>query len=124
MLTVLRLYLARQRGDLPAVSEAAKGLLAVIDTPGEPQLSLGEDLRALTLISLGVAEVWALRFKDAEGHLGQGVALARRPPPNPPPSGPIGAERSAAGRRSTWPSGTAGATSRSSPWPIRCSAGR
>jgi LuxR family transcriptional regulator, maltose regulon positive regulatory protein len=78
MLTVLRLYLARQRGDLPAVSEAAEGLLAAIDTPGEPQLSLGEDLRALTLISLGVAEVWAFRFKDAEGHLGQGVALARR----------------------------------------------
>src|SRR6202042_2486757 len=78
MLTVLRLYLARQRGDLPAVSEAAKGLLAVIDTPGEPQLSLGEDLRALTLISLGVAEVWALRFKDADQHLEQGVALARR----------------------------------------------
>jgi LuxR family transcriptional regulator, maltose regulon positive regulatory protein len=78
MLTVLRLYLARQRGDLPAVSEAAERLFAAIDTPGEPQLSLGEDLRALTLISLGVAEVWALRFKDAEGHLGQGVALARR----------------------------------------------
>ena len=78
MLTVLRLYLARQRGDLPAVSEAADDLLAAIDTPGEPQLSLGEDLRALTLISLGVAEVWALRFKEADRHLGQGVSLARR----------------------------------------------
>jgi LuxR family transcriptional regulator, maltose regulon positive regulatory protein len=78
MLTVLRLYLARQRGDLAAVSEAADGLLAAVDTSDEPQLSLGEDLRALTLISLGIAEVWALRFKDADGHLGQGVALARR----------------------------------------------
>jgi LuxR family maltose regulon positive regulatory protein len=78
MLTVLRLYLARQRGDLPAVSEAADGLLAAVDTPDEPQLSLGEDLRALTLISLGIAEVWALRFKDADQHLEQGVALARR----------------------------------------------
>src|ERR1700733_10267287 len=78
MLTVLRLYLARQRGDLPAVSEAAGGLLAAVDTPDEPQLSLGEDLRALTLISLGIAEVWAFRFKDADQHLEQGVALARR----------------------------------------------
>src|SRR5690242_8889210 len=78
MLSVLRLHLARQRGDLPALSEAADRLLAVVDTPGEPQLSLGEDLRALTLISLGIAEVWAFRFKDANQHLEQGVALARR----------------------------------------------
>jgi LuxR family maltose regulon positive regulatory protein len=78
MLTVLRLYLARQRGDLPAVSEAADGLLAAVDTPDAAQLGLGEDLRALTLISLGIAEVWALRFKDADQHLEQGVALARR----------------------------------------------
>ena len=78
MLTVLRLYLARQRGDLPAVAEAADRLLAAVDTPEEPQLSLGEDLRALTLISLGIAEVWALRLKDANQHLEQGVALARR----------------------------------------------
>ena len=65
VLTVLQLYLARQRGDLPAVAEAADRLLAAVDTPDEPQLSLGEDLRALTLISLGIAEVWAFRFKDA-----------------------------------------------------------
>src|SRR5690348_8813684 len=78
MLTVLRLYLARQRGDLPAVTEAADRLLTAVDMPDEPQLSLGDDLRALTLISLGIAEVWAFRFKDANQHLEQGVALARR----------------------------------------------
>jgi LuxR family transcriptional regulator, maltose regulon positive regulatory protein len=78
VLTVLRLYLARQRGDLPAVSEAADWLLAAVETPDEPQLGLGEDLRALTLISLGIAEVWALSFKDADQHLEQGVALAHR----------------------------------------------
>jgi LuxR family transcriptional regulator, maltose regulon positive regulatory protein len=78
MLTVLRLYLARQRGDLPAVTEAADRLLTAVDKPDEPQLSLGEDLRALTLISLGIAEVWAFRFKDANQHLEDGVALARR----------------------------------------------
>jgi len=78
MLTVLRLYLARQRGDLPAVTEAADRLLTAVDMPDEPQLSLGDDLRALTLISLGIAEVWAFRFKDANQHLEDGVALARR----------------------------------------------
>jgi LuxR family maltose regulon positive regulatory protein len=78
MLTVLRLYLARQRGDLPAVAEAADGLLAAVEAPDGPQLSLGEDLRALTLVNLGIAEVWGFRFKDANQHLEQGVALARR----------------------------------------------
>ena len=78
VLTVLQLYLARQRGNLSAVAEAADRLLAAVDTPDEPQLSLGEDLRALTLISLGIVELWAFRFKDANQHLEQGVALARR----------------------------------------------
>jgi LuxR family maltose regulon positive regulatory protein len=77
-LMVLRLYLARQRGDLPTLAETADRLLAAVETPDEPQLRLGEDLRALTLISLGIAEVWAFRFKDADQHLEQGVALAHR----------------------------------------------
>jgi LuxR family transcriptional regulator, maltose regulon positive regulatory protein len=78
VLTVLRLYLARQRGDLPAVAEAADWLLAAVETQAEwqPTWEAGEDLRALTLIGLGIAEVWAFRFKDASQHLEQGVALA------------------------------------------------
>src|SRR5262249_58443898 len=39
---------------------------------------LGEDLCALALISLGSAEFWAARSEEAERHLKQGVALARR----------------------------------------------
>jgi LuxR family maltose regulon positive regulatory protein len=42
------------------------------------QPGLGEDLHALALTSLGIAEVWAGRFEEAEPHLEQGVALARR----------------------------------------------
>jgi LuxR family transcriptional regulator, maltose regulon positive regulatory protein len=76
MLTVLRLYLARQHGDVPTVAEVADRLLAAVQAPDELQLGLGQDLRALTLISLGIAEVWAHRFKDADQHLEQGVALA------------------------------------------------
>jgi LuxR family transcriptional regulator, maltose regulon positive regulatory protein len=78
MLTVLRLGLARQRGDLPTMAEAAARLLAAVEAPDKLRLRLGEDLRALTLITLGVAEVWGFRFKDASQHLEQGVALAHR----------------------------------------------
>ena len=42
------------------------------------QLGLGEELRALALISLGIAELWSLRLDEAEAHLERGVALARR----------------------------------------------
>jgi len=78
MLTVLRLSLARQRSDLRAVAGEADRLLAAVEAPDTAQLGLGEDLRALALISLGVAEIWALRFADADRHLEEGVALARR----------------------------------------------
>lgn len=42
------------------------------------QPGLGEELRVLALISLGIAELWSLRLHEAEGHLERGVALARR----------------------------------------------
>ena len=76
-LAVLRLYLARQRGDLRAVAEEAEQLQSAgaLDVA---QLGLGEELRALALISLGVAELWSSRLHEAEGHLERGVALARR----------------------------------------------
>jgi LuxR family transcriptional regulator, maltose regulon positive regulatory protein len=48
------------------------------DRRGRVQMGLGEDLRATALISLGVTEIWANRFEDAERHLEQGVDLARR----------------------------------------------
>ena len=78
MLAVLRLFLARQRGDLPAVTEEAWRLLSPAAAAESGQLGLVADLRALALISLGIAEMWAARPEDAEQHLGQGAALARR----------------------------------------------
>jgi LuxR family maltose regulon positive regulatory protein len=78
MLTVQRLSLARQRGDLAAVAEEADRLLAAVGAPDAAQFGLGEDLRALALINLGTAEVFAARQEDADRHLEQGVALARR----------------------------------------------
>jgi LuxR family transcriptional regulator, maltose regulon positive regulatory protein len=77
-LAIVRLSLARQRGDLPTVVEEAQRLLAPAETQDAAQLELGEDLRALALISLGIAETWARRHKEAERDLDRGVALARR----------------------------------------------
>jgi len=42
------------------------------------RLGLGEDLRTLALINLGIAELWASRFDEAGRHLEDGVALARQ----------------------------------------------
>ena len=77
MLAVLRLFLARRLVDFPVVAEEAQRLLALTEAADAAQPGLGEDLRATAFISLGIAEMWALRFEDAERHLTQGVALAR-----------------------------------------------
>ena len=78
LLGVVRLQLARQRGNLPAVAEEAQRLQALAEAPDAAQPGLGEELRALALVSLGVTEFWAARLEAAQRHLEQGVALARR----------------------------------------------
>jgi LuxR family transcriptional regulator, maltose regulon positive regulatory protein len=78
LLGMVRLLLARQRGDPPAVAEQARRLQALAEAPEAAQAGLGEELRALALISLGSIEYWVARFEEAERHLEQGVALARR----------------------------------------------
>ena len=78
LLGVVRLLAARQRGNPPAVAEQARRLRALAEVPEAPQADRGEELRALALISLGTVEFWAARFEEAERHLDQGVALARR----------------------------------------------
>ena len=77
MLAVLRLFLARRFVDFPVVVEEARRLLALTEAVDAAHLGPSEDLRAAALISLGIAEVWAFRFEDADRHLEQGVALAR-----------------------------------------------
>jgi LuxR family maltose regulon positive regulatory protein len=78
LLGIVRLLLARQRGDPPAVAEEAQRLQAMAEAPEAAQSGLGEELRALALISLGSTEFWAARFEEAGRHLDRGVALARR----------------------------------------------
>jgi LuxR family transcriptional regulator, maltose regulon positive regulatory protein len=78
LLGMARLSLARQRGDLPAVTEEARRLQAMTEAPGAAQPGLGEELRALALISLGITEFGAGLLEEAERHLEQGVMLAHR----------------------------------------------
>jgi len=78
LLGVVRLLLARQRGNLEAVAEEARRLQAVAEAPEAALHGLGEELRALALINLGIAEAWAGRLDRAQWHLEQGIALAHR----------------------------------------------
>ena len=86
LLGVVGLLLARQRGNPPAVAEEARRLQAAAEAPDAARYDLapaaraglGEDLRALALINLGIAVYATARFEEAEPHLEQGVALARR----------------------------------------------
>jgi LuxR family maltose regulon positive regulatory protein len=78
LLGIVRLLLARQRMNLPAASAAARRLRVVADAPDMASLGLGEELRALALINLGITEYWGGRLAEAEPHLAQGVDLARR----------------------------------------------
>src|SRR5262249_3214394 len=77
LLGITRLVLARQRWNLQAVTEEAHRLQAMAEAPDTAQPRLGEELRALALISLGTTEFWAAG-EDPERHLEMGVALARR----------------------------------------------
>jgi LuxR family maltose regulon positive regulatory protein len=78
LLEVVRLLLARQRGDLAAVAGQAAQVRASAEALDAAQPHLGDDLRALTLVSVGMTELWAAKFADAERHLEQGVGLASR----------------------------------------------
>ena len=71
---IVRLLAAGQRRNLSAVAEEAQRLRAMAETPA----ALDEELHALALISLGIAQGWTGRPEDAERHLEGGVALARR----------------------------------------------
>ncbi len=78
LLCVVRLVLGRQRGELSVVAEQARRMRALGEVSELVRAASGEDLHAFALINLGIAEVWAGRFADAEDHLRRGLALARR----------------------------------------------
>ena len=77
MLAVVRLALARRRGDLESALREVGPLLGPVEADSVTELTLGNDARAVALMNLGIVELWSLRFDDAERHLDQGLALAR-----------------------------------------------
>src|SRR5262245_61167656 len=77
LLGITRLVLARQRWNLQAVADEERQLQAMAEAPDTARPRVGEELRALALISLGTTEFWAAG-EDPERHLEMGVALARR----------------------------------------------
>ena len=78
LLGVIAMLLARQNVNPDAVAAEAERLQAMAEDEDVARLGLGEDLRALALISLGTAEYLAAMFPDAERHLESGVTVARR----------------------------------------------
>ena len=74
----LKLSLARRRGHLAAVIEQAKFLASPITGESDEDIALDSDLRAVALMNLGIVEAWSLGLPDAERHLREGAALARR----------------------------------------------
>jgi LuxR family transcriptional regulator, maltose regulon positive regulatory protein len=78
-LVLVRMTLARARNDLVAVSEAARWLLALADSPGVFEAGVGDDsIRTTVLIELGAAEMWSGQQQAAERHLEQGLEEARQ----------------------------------------------
>ena len=77
-LAVVRLSLARRRGDLTFVLGEVRSLLTPAQAETSTEVALGQDLRAVALMNLGIVELWALQFEEAERHLQAAGELARR----------------------------------------------
>ena len=77
MLAVVRLALARRRGDLESALREVGPLLEPVEADSVTELTLSNDARAVALMNLGIVELWSFRLDDAERHLEQGLALAR-----------------------------------------------
>jgi LuxR family transcriptional regulator, maltose regulon positive regulatory protein len=73
-----RLRLAGERVDPGAVAKEADRLLVLCETSVAGPSGLDAGLRALAMVNLGIAETWAGRLADADRHLEQAAALARR----------------------------------------------
>ncbi len=78
VLAIVRLSIARHRGDLRTVVEQAHRLLAPAEGADAARPGLSDDLRAFALLEFGVAELWTGSFEAAARHLEHALALAER----------------------------------------------
>jgi len=113
LLGVARLMHARRRGNRQAVAEQARQLQAAAEAAGSAQSQLGEELRALALISVSGPEIWAGRYAEAYEHLDEAIALARRAGrPSLEFSGLAELAMAEIARPAEWPAGTGGPLTR------------
>ena len=78
ILAVLRLVVARWRGDLRTVRESIDALEAALAALPGGDRALSAALRSAAAQNLGVAELWSSRVDSARPHLEQALELARR----------------------------------------------
>jgi LuxR family maltose regulon positive regulatory protein len=78
MLATARLTLARWRGDYSMIVREVRPLIELSEAETVGEIAVGNDLKAVALMSLGIVELWAGAGDDAERHLGEGAELARR----------------------------------------------
>ena len=78
LLALLTLVIARWRGDLETALRALPAVEAALAAQPPGDRALGQELRAVALQNLGVAELWSSRFEEAWGHLDEALVLARR----------------------------------------------
>ena len=74
-LSMTQMVLARKRGNYPAVIEESRRLLDLIGP--DPPTFLGQGIRVIALLSVGVAELWSNHEQEADRHLEQAVALGK-----------------------------------------------
>jgi len=74
----LRLALARHSGQFSEVIEQVKMLDASMADASSGPLAMGDELRGVALLNLGIVETWTGRLLEAERHLSDGAALAHR----------------------------------------------
>jgi LuxR family maltose regulon positive regulatory protein len=74
-LATVQLLRARRLGGLDEVVDRAAAVLAGDDGRAS---AAGDELQALALMNLGIAESWIFRLPEAAGHLERGLELGRR----------------------------------------------
>jgi LuxR family transcriptional regulator, maltose regulon positive regulatory protein len=78
-LAVIEVELARRRNDLPKAQDAMRALESALGTTAEAkELPVRPDYWALTLMNLGIAELWAGRPDDARQRLEEALSRTRR----------------------------------------------
>jgi LuxR family transcriptional regulator, maltose regulon positive regulatory protein len=78
LLAVLTLVIARWRGDLETALQAMPVVEAALAAAPPGDRALNQELRAVALQNLGVAQLWSSQLEEARANLEEALVLARR----------------------------------------------